>query len=312
MSALVSIILPTYNGEKYIRTSVDSCLSQTYTNIELIIVNDCSKDNTLAIAEAYAKQDARVKIINNPINKKLPLSLNEGFKNASGSYYTWTSDDNYYSPTAIETMVKTIEETGKDLVYANYKIIDDEGKVTDDKFFGDINQSFVKWLGCGACFLYKKEVHDRNNGYDPSTFLIEDYDFFLRAFLHSSFEYMPLQDLYYYRHHDASLTSAMADAVFDIQKIVVEKRMPLLIPKLSKQDQILLYRKYTVYYSVFKNNIRKAKKYLALLQALSLSQAFITIHYVAAKKTIAWFSVMFHLYLGFITGLFQSKSSNKS
>lgn len=312
MPALVSIILPTYNGEKYIRTSVDSCLSQTYTNIELIIVNDCSKDNTLAIAEAYAKQDARVKVINNPINKKLPLSLNEGFKYASGAYYTWTSDDNYYSPTAIETMVKSLEKTGKDLVYTNYKIIDDEGKVTDEKWFGNINESFIKWLGCGACFLYKKEVHERNNGYDPSTFLIEDYDFFLRAYLHSSFEYLPIQNLYYYRHHDASLTAAMADAVFDIQKIVVEKRMPLLIPKLSKQDQILLYRKYTVYYAVYKNNVRKAKKYGALLQGLSPLQALITINYIAVKKALAWFKVIGNLYTGFITSLFKRTPSNPS
>ena len=312
MSALVSIILPTYNGEKYIRTSVESCLNQTYTNIELIIVNDCSKDNTLSIVEAYAKQDTRVKVISNPINKKLPLSLNEGFKHATGAYYTWTSDDNYYSPIAIEAMVNSLEKTGKDLLYANYKIIDDEGKVTDEKWFGNINESFVKWLGCGACFLYKKEVHERNNGYDPSTFLIEDYDFFLRAFLHSSFEYLPLQDLYYYRHHDASLTSAMADAVFDIQKIVVEKRMPLLIPKLSKQDQVLLYRKYTVYYAVFKNNIRKSKKYLSLLQNLSPLQALITIHYIAAKKLLAWFTVMGNLYAGFLTSLFKRNPSNPS
>ncbi|MEX0636020.1 MAG: glycosyltransferase family 2 protein, partial [Ferruginibacter sp.] len=189
MQPLVSIILPTYNGEKYIRTSVESCLRQTYQNIELIIVNDCSKDNTLAIVEEYAKKDTRIKIINNPINKKLPSSLNEGFKLAKGVYYTWTSDDNYYSAEAIETMVNILLKTGKDLVYAEYKIIDDLGEFVGYKYLGNINESFIKWLGCGACFLYKKEVHERNNGYDPSTFLIEDYDFLLRAYLHTSFEY---------------------------------------------------------------------------------------------------------------------------
>ncbi len=311
MQPLVSIILPTYNGEKYIRTSVESCLAQTYQNIELIIVNDCSNDNTLAVVEEYAKRDARIKIIDNPINKKLPRSLNEGFKIATGVYYTWTSDDNYYSAEAIETMVNTLLKTGKDLVYADYKIIDDLGKFVGDKYLGNINESFIKWLGCGACFLYKKEVHERNNGYDPSTFLIEDYDFFLRAYLHSSFEYLPQQNLYFYRHHDASLTSNMSDAVFEMQKIFVEKKMPLLLPKLSQKDHILLFRKYVVYNAVYKNNPAKAYYYLQQLQQLSLSQAFVTVCYIAVKKAAAWFRIVPFLFLSFFKLLFASGSGKK-
>lgn len=311
MSALVSIILPTYNGEKYLRTSVESCLNQTYANIELIIVNDCSKDSTLTIAEAYAKQDTRVKVINNPINKKLPLSLNEGFKHATGAYFTWTSDDNYYSATAIETMVNKLQQTGHDLIYADYKIIDDDGNFVADKQLGDINQSFIKWLGCGACFLYKKEVDHRNNGYDPSTFLIEDYDFFLRAFFHSSFEYLPQQDLYFYRHHGGSLTASMSDSVFEMQKIFVEKKMPLLLTKLSKQDRVLLFRKYAVYNALYKNNADKSYYYLAQLQQLSTAQAFITVTYIAVKKAISWFRIVPFLFFSFFKLLFIQKGGKK-
>lgn len=311
MSALVSIILPTYNGEKYIRTSVESCLNQTHTNIELIIVNDCSKDNTLSIVEAYAQQDARIKIINNPINKKLPRSLNEGFKIASGSYYTWTSDDNYYSKDAIETMLNKLEQSGNDLIYADYKIIDDDGKFVADKHLGNINQSFIKWLGCGACFLYKKEVHERNNGYDPSTFLIEDYDFFLRAFFHSAFEYLPQPNLYFYRHHDSSLTSGNSDAVFEMQKIFVEKKIPLLLPKLSQEDHVLLYRKYVVYNALYKNNAAKSYHYLAKLQQLSTSQALITVGYIAVKKAASWFRIVPFLFFSFIKLLFVGNAGKK-
>lgn len=311
MSALVSIILPTYNGEKYIRTSVESCLNQTHTNIELIIVNDCSKDNTLSIVEAYAQKDARIKIINNPINKKLPRSLNEGFKLASGSYYTWTSDDNYYSNDAIETMLNKLEQSGHDLIYADYKIIDDDGKFVADKHLGNINQSFIKWLGCGACFLYKKEVHERNNGYDPSTFLIEDYDFFLRAYLNSGFEYLPQPDLYFYRHHESSLTAGNSDAVFEMQKIFVEKKIPLLLPKLSQEDHVLLYRKYVVYNALYKNNAAKSYHYLAKLQQLSTSQALITVGYIAVRKAASWFQIVPFLLFSFIKLLFVSKAGKK-
>ena len=106
-SPLVSIILPVYNGEKYLEKSINSCLKQTYKNIELIIVNDCSTDNTLSICDFFVKNDTRVKLINNSINKKLPASLNIG-KKAKGNYLTWTSDDNLFKPNAIEKLVNRL------------------------------------------------------------------------------------------------------------------------------------------------------------------------------------------------------------
>ncbi len=188
MNSLVSIILPTYNGEKYIRQSIDSCIKQTYTDIELIIVNDCSTDHTLQIIKEYAALDSRIRIVDNAVNKKLPQSLNAGFEMARGDYFTWTSDDNYYADNAIEELVKAITASKDiDLVYSNYMTIDDEGKVSGKVELGDINESFMLWKGCGACFLYKAHVHQQNKGYNPSTFLIEDYDFFLRAFFTVSF-----------------------------------------------------------------------------------------------------------------------------
>src|ERR1017187_1387375 len=104
MQPVISIVLPTYNGSKYIRTSIDSCLHQTFPNFELIIVNDCSTDDTASIVEEYVAKDDRIKIIHNIQNKKLPLSLNKGFEIAKGKYFTWTSDDNYYAPHALQTL----------------------------------------------------------------------------------------------------------------------------------------------------------------------------------------------------------------
>ena len=106
MCKLVSIVLPTYNGGKYIRDSIESILNQTYTKWELIIVNDCSIDNTYEIINEYAKKDCRIKIINNPINYKLPRSLNIGFENTDGEYYPWTSDDNIFKRNALKKMVE--------------------------------------------------------------------------------------------------------------------------------------------------------------------------------------------------------------
>src|SRR5689334_22807190 len=213
-SPAISIVLPTYNGSRYIRKSVDSCLQQSFGNFELILVNDCSTDDTASILEDYATKDTRVRVIHNAFNKKLPLSLNTGFEVARGKYFTWTSDDNYYAPHALQKMWEVLEQDANtDLVYTNYTLIDDEGKIFGVRKFGDVNESFNRWLGAGACFLYKREIHQSNNGYNPAAFLIEDYDFFVRAFLKFQFHYLPQTDLYFYREHAASLTSTQNTAI---------------------------------------------------------------------------------------------------
>lgn len=298
---LVSIVLPTYNGARYLAQSLDSCLAQTYTNFELIIVNDCSTDNTGEIAAAYAARDARVRIINNAVNKRLPASLNTGFDEAKGEYFTWTSDDNYYAPHALATMVEKLQQPGIDLVYCDYMRIDDEGKEIGVLRMNDINRRFVGWEGCGACFLYKKEVHIRNKGYNVSAFMIEDYDFFVRAFMHSKFLYLPVYDVYYYRVHAASLTGTGASVVNDLQKIVIERQLPQLVKHVSRRDQMLLYRKYALYYGIYKENIPKMQYYIRQLRNMSMTQTLIALVYLIFRKLRGLFVMPF----AFIAGIFK-------
>ena len=107
---MVSIVLPVYNGEKYLKEAIDSILSQTYRNIELVVVNDCSTDKSLCIIKEYMEKDDRVKLVNNETNQKLPKSLNIGFEHCRGDYYTWTSDDNIMKPNAINRMLEVMKK----------------------------------------------------------------------------------------------------------------------------------------------------------------------------------------------------------
>src|SRR5262245_15338392 len=100
---LVSIVLPVYNGARFLRKSIDSCLTQTYRDIELIVVDDKSLDNSVDIVRSY--DDDRIRLLCHPKNRKQPAGLNTGFANSNGAYLTWTSHDNYYAPTAIAEMV---------------------------------------------------------------------------------------------------------------------------------------------------------------------------------------------------------------
>lgn len=208
----VSIVLPVYNGGTRVEHAIESILSQTYTNFELILVNDCSTDNTRQILQKYAISDTRVKIINNPVNLKLPLSLNIGFANANGDYYTWTSDDNLYKKNAIEKMVTALEKNqGYSMVYANYTAIDSEGRALQNVRLQD-PQCIIAGNVIGACFLYTKEIAQKIGGYDPNLFLAEDYDYWIRILRDGKILHLP-DNLYYYRCHPGSLTETQKESI---------------------------------------------------------------------------------------------------
>lgn len=203
-NTLISIVLPVYNGERYLSQSIESCLNQTYNNIELIIVNDCSVDNTLEIATTYALKDKRVKVINNVINKKLPASLNIGHEQAKGEYITWTSDDNLYLPNAIQVLYYQIKNNNVDFVYSDFYIINNKGTVVKERKLP--KPEFCVWENVfGASFLYSKKVFYENDGYNENLFLVEDYDFWLKTILR--FRFFKINEfLYKYRVHNNNLT----------------------------------------------------------------------------------------------------------
>ena len=103
-SPKVSIVLPTYNGaSKYLRQAIESCLNQTYRDIELIVVDDCSTDSTPDVVRSF--NDPRIRYVRNETNQRLPRSLNIGFALTTGEYLTWTSDDNEFLPEAVDVML---------------------------------------------------------------------------------------------------------------------------------------------------------------------------------------------------------------
>lgn len=201
----VSIVLPVYNGEKYLAQSIDSCLLQTFTDWELIIVDDCSKDSTPQIIAQYAAKDSRIRPFRNLQNKKLPGSLNEGFRQATGTYFTWTSDDNLFRPNALQTMVDHLDKHSDiDLVYTDFVRINDAGEFITLVKVHEPEDILVDTIG--ACFLYKRIVHEKLGGYAEDLFLAEDYDFFIRAYNHFTMAHIP-QDHYQYRAHDQRLSA---------------------------------------------------------------------------------------------------------
>jgi len=209
----ISIVLPVYNGARYLRESIDSCLAQTFRNWELIIVNDCSTDESGAIAKEYAAKDKRIRVIHNETNLKLPASLNVGFRQAKGEYLTWTSDDNRYLPHALQRMIDFLHEHPKYIMVCTaFQYIDEAGEFVDatrfDSTFVPLRDHMLCHGGAiGACFLYHRSVLQTVGEYDAKWFLVEDYEYWLRIASKQHAIAAIHEVCYLYRRHSLSLTS---------------------------------------------------------------------------------------------------------
>ena len=220
---LVSIVLPTYNGAKYLRRSIASCLGQTHTNLELLVVVDGSTDETDAVLLDCT--DPRLKVVRHEMNRGLPEALNTGFAHSKGEYLTWTSDDNWYAPEAVEEMVRFLRNHPRvALVYTDLYLVDATGCVLERlRVLPADHLTSQPWNGIHACFLYRREVYETIGDYRPWARLAEDYDYWLRTA--ERFKIAPHhRALYYYRQHGGSLTGVRGRYAASRQILRIRRR----------------------------------------------------------------------------------------
>ncbi len=117
-----SIIIPIYNVEKYLADCLESILSQSYQNYEIICVNDASTDNSLEILSHYAKKTNKIRIINNERNEGLSVSRNKALKIAQGEYILFVDSDDYISKDALQILEKALQENPVDVLNFNYDL----------------------------------------------------------------------------------------------------------------------------------------------------------------------------------------------
>lgn len=111
----VSILVAIYNIEKFIGKCIESLVNQDYTNIEIILVNDNSTDNSKKICESYLKKDSRIKLINHTVNTKLPGVRNTGLDNATGDYIVFVDGDDWLAPDFVSYMLGVITKNNSDM-----------------------------------------------------------------------------------------------------------------------------------------------------------------------------------------------------
>lgn len=181
-SPLVSVIMPAYNSAAYITRAIESVLDQTVTDLELIVLDDGSRDDTARIVEAIARRDSRVRLCPNEHNMGTARTRNRGLDMCRGRYAAFLDSDDIWHPDKLEKQLQRIEQTGADLVYASYAIVDMESKKTYADFLvpgtTDLNGLLKQnVIGCSTVLL-APEVRKKYRF--SSDFYHEDYVMWLK------------------------------------------------------------------------------------------------------------------------------------
>lgn len=130
MKELISVVIPIYNVEKYLRRCIDSVIKQTYENLEIILVDDGSQDNCAEICDEYAINDSRIKVIHK-LNGGLSDARNSGIDIASGKYITFIDSDDYVTKDYIEVLYNALKADMTDLAISSHKVIYENGTVIE-------------------------------------------------------------------------------------------------------------------------------------------------------------------------------------
>lgn len=178
---VVSIVIPCYRGAAYLAGAIDSCLRQSYKNIEVIVVDDASPDDCAAIAEAAAARDPRVRLVRRPVNGGVARAFNSGFEIARGEYFTRLAQDDVFRDDAVAIMQRRLaEKRDLGLVYCDFQAVDANGKLLKRMVFPEPAEALATQKGLGLCFMWRRTVWEEIGGFDPAFDAAEDYEFCLR------------------------------------------------------------------------------------------------------------------------------------
>lgn len=152
MNELVSIIMPSYNTGRFLKETIESVLAQTYQNWELIIVDDCSTDNTDAVVKLFSS-DLRIRYFKNGTNSGAAVSRNRALCEANGRWIAFLDSDDVWHPEKLERQISFMEENNYHFSYTNYSEIDEESNslgilVTGPKKVNRIGMYSYCWIGC--------------------------------------------------------------------------------------------------------------------------------------------------------------------
>ena len=207
---IVSVGIPFYNAEKYLALSIQSVISQSYKNWELILIDDGSIDSSVQIANNYTKYDKRIKVISDGENKKLPARLNQLISESKGAYVARMDADDIMHPQRLEKQLQFLEKNKHyDLVSSGLISIDSQNKVKGFRCVGQLYDEFsspnLSYPIVHPSVMARKSWYERNQ-YSLAYPRAEDFELWTRAIKSKDFKMAVLPDLLLYYREEGNLS----------------------------------------------------------------------------------------------------------
>ena len=276
---LISVIMPVYNAEKYLKEAIDSILIQTEANFELIIINDGSTDTSLSIIEEYENLDSRVKVIDQK-NKGLVYSLNLGITEAKGKYIARMDADDISLENRFKEQVKLLDD-GYDLCGCHFHLITEDGNLSSsrvvsiDSDFQSVILTRSTPFAHGSVMIRKAFLLKNNLEYSRKKYTsAEDYYLWVQCFEHGARITNADNYLFSYRDFDSSLSKMnskknLSDARMISREFIqnnfnkIERDLEATLSNRSsltsfEQEQLGFY----LFNTILKRNIKKTSNYL--------------------------------------------------
>lgn len=214
MSPLISVVMPVYNCEKFVRAAIESIQNQSYEKIEILVVDDASTDHSYKIAEEMAKIDKRIHLIRNSKNIGVAKTRNNGIKVATGEWIALLDSDDVWEADKLERQLELAQKTGTSIVYCSYDFIDETGAKIKKPFIVPKQTNFKKMLvssviSCSTSFV-KTELMQAHP-FD-SSFYHEDYVLWMELLRVSPIAYGDRKVLMHYRQVTGSRSNRKGNA----------------------------------------------------------------------------------------------------
>ncbi|HYE37064.1 glycosyltransferase [Methylocaldum sp.] len=290
---LVSIIIPVYNAVTYVRETIESALSQTYSPCEIIVVNDGSTDGSLDILNKYSE---RITIISQ-LNKGVSGARNRGVRESRGKYIAFLDSDDIWDKNKIERQVNILESHPDCfMTYCDHRIIDAVGNITGmsgaTQFFrasGQVLKAMLQgsFIISPTVTLVRRSAFEKAGGFDETLHKSEDYDLWLRLALFGPILYQ-LETLASYRRHDKNtytgpnLESSIA-RMNAIKKIALSPTCEVTEYRAACADALLKAMLNVAWH--YRINRQQIKAFITHLQIIKLWPLNIR-HYLNAMKSL--------------------------
>lgn len=256
----VSIVVPVYNSSKYLNECIDSLICQTFSNLEIIFVNDCSSDNSLKILNSYKERDNRIVVISLDENKGVSNARNVGIKNSSGEFILFVDSDDYISKNYVEELLSHKKKDS--LIVCNDNL--NAGEYSIDNYYKKILYGEI----FGGCINYLFEKNKINTEFDLDFSYMEDSIFISKEIFNYKSILVINSCHYFYRKNEESLTRSKNNisdlinnyfkALDELVKVSYENNINININKINHRKIDLIF-----------SNIYRINNYSNLMKNLS-------------------------------------------